>query len=52
MGAKGAAEIAVMGAKGAAEIIFKNEISAAANKDEKWKEKVYLSLSKKRKQMC
>lgn len=33
------AEIAVMGAKGAAEIIFKNEISAAANKDEKWKEK-------------
>ena len=33
------AEIAVMGAKGAAEIIFKNEISAAASKDEKWKEK-------------
>ncbi len=33
------AEIAVMGAKGAAEIIFKNEISASANKDEKWKEK-------------
>jgi propionyl-CoA carboxylase beta chain len=33
------AEIAVMGAKGAAEIIFKGEISAAANKDEKWKEK-------------
>lgn len=33
------AEIAVMGAKGAAEIIFKNEISAAENKDEKWKEK-------------
>ncbi len=33
------AEIAVMGAKGAAEIIFKNEISAAANKEEKWKEK-------------
>ena len=33
------AEIAVMGAKGAAEIIFKNEISVAANKDEKWKEK-------------
>ncbi len=33
------AEIAVMGAKGAAEIIFKNEISAATNKDEKWKEK-------------
>jgi propionyl-CoA carboxylase beta chain len=28
-----------MGAKGAAEIIFKGEISAAANKDEKWKEK-------------
>lgn len=33
------AEIAVMGAKGAAEIIFKNEISAAENKEEKWKEK-------------
>ncbi|MBL7937438.1 MAG: acyl-CoA carboxylase subunit beta [Bacteroidia bacterium] len=33
------AEIAVMGAKGAAEIIFKGEIAAAANKDEKWKEK-------------
>jgi len=33
------AEIAVMGAKGAAEIIFKNEISTAENKDEKWKEK-------------
>ncbi|MES2565323.1 MAG: acyl-CoA carboxylase subunit beta [Bacteroidota bacterium] len=33
------AEVAVMGAKGAAEIIFKGEISAAANKDEKWKEK-------------
>jgi propionyl-CoA carboxylase beta chain len=33
------AEIAVMGAKGAAEIIFKREIQAAANPDEKWKEK-------------
>jgi len=33
------AEIAVMGAKGAAEIIFKNEINAAKNPDEKWKEK-------------
>ncbi|MDZ4664654.1 MAG: acyl-CoA carboxylase subunit beta [Bacteroidota bacterium] len=33
------AEIAVMGAKGAAEIIFKAEINAAKNKDEKWKEK-------------
>ncbi len=33
------AEIAVMGAKGAAEIIFKNEIAAAPNKEEKWKEK-------------
>lgn len=33
------AEIAVMGAKGAAEIIFKNEISSAANKEEKWLEK-------------
>ena len=33
------AEIAVMGAKGAAEIIFKNEINAAENPDEKWKEK-------------
>jgi len=33
------AEIAVMGAKGAAEIIFKNEISAAENREEKWKEK-------------
>jgi len=33
------AEIAVMGAKGAAEIIFKNEIKAATNPEEKWKEK-------------
>lgn len=33
------AEIAVMGAKGAAEIIFKKEISAAENPEEKWKEK-------------
>src|SRR5690606_5602533 len=33
------AEIAVMGAKGAAEIIFKNEISAAKNKEEKLLEK-------------
>lgn len=33
------AEIAVMGAKGAAEIIFKKEISAAEDKDAKWKEK-------------
>ena len=33
------AEIAVMGAKGAAEIIFKNEIAAAKDKQEKWKEK-------------
>lgn len=33
------AEIAVMGAKGAAEIIFKKEISTAANKEAKWKEK-------------
>jgi len=33
------AEIAVMGAKGAAEIIFKNEIKAANNPEEKWKEK-------------
>ncbi len=32
------AEIAVMGAKGAAEIIFKREISAAADKEAKWKE--------------
>jgi propionyl-CoA carboxylase beta chain len=33
------AEIAVMGAKGAAEIIFKNEIKAADNPMDKWKEK-------------
>jgi propionyl-CoA carboxylase beta chain len=33
------AEIAVMGAKGAAEIIFKREIKAADNPEEKWKEK-------------
>lgn len=33
------AEIAVMGAKGAAEIIFKKEISAADDKEAKWKEK-------------
>jgi propionyl-CoA carboxylase beta chain len=33
------AEIAVMGAKGAAEIIFKNEIQAADNPEEKLKEK-------------
>lgn len=33
------AEIAVMGAKGAAEIIFKKEISEAADRDAKWKEK-------------
>lgn len=33
------AEIAVMGAKGAAEIIFKKEISEAADKEGKWKEK-------------
>jgi propionyl-CoA carboxylase beta chain len=33
------AEIAVMGAKGAAEIIFKREISAAENPNEKWLEK-------------
>ncbi len=33
------AEIAVMGAKGAAEIIFKRDISAADDKDAKWKEK-------------
>jgi len=33
------AEIAVMGAKGAAEIIFKREIAAAENPEEKWKEK-------------
>lgn len=34
------AEIAVMGPKGAAEIIFKNEIKAAANPEEKLNEKV------------
>ncbi len=33
------AEIAVMGAKGAAEIIFKREIKAADNPEDKWKEK-------------
>ena len=33
------AEIAVMGAKGAAEIIFKKEIKAADNPEEKWKAK-------------
>ena len=33
------AEIAVMGAKGAAEIIFKKEINAAEDKEDKWKEK-------------
>ena len=33
------AEIAVMGAKGAAEIIFKKEIAAAKNPNEKWLEK-------------
>ena len=33
------AEIAVMGAKGASEIIFKNEIAAAINPEEKLKEK-------------
>ena len=33
------AEIAVMGAKGAAEIIFKREIAAAENPQEKWAEK-------------
>jgi propionyl-CoA carboxylase beta chain len=32
------AEIAVMGAKGAAEIIFKREITAAEDKEAKWKE--------------
>ena len=35
-----AAEIAVMGAKGAAEIIFRKEISAAADKEQKLEEKV------------
>ncbi|WAC41192.1 acyl-CoA carboxylase subunit beta [Pedobacter sp. SL55] len=40
------AEIAVMGAKGAAEIIFKKEISAAENPEEKWleKEKLYSDI--------
>ena len=33
------AEIAVMGAKGAAEIIFKREIAAAENPEDKWLEK-------------
>lgn len=40
------AEIAVMGAKGAAEIIFKKEINAAENPEEKWleKEKLYSDI--------
>lgn len=40
------AEIAVMGAKGAAEIIFKKEITAAENPQEKWleKEKTYSDI--------
>ncbi len=40
------AEIAVMGAKGAAEIIFKKEITAAENSEEKWleKEKLYSEI--------
>ncbi|MCX3263910.1 acyl-CoA carboxylase subunit beta [Pedobacter agri] len=40
------AEIAVMGAKGAAEIIFKKEITASADPQEKWleKEKVYSDI--------
>jgi propionyl-CoA carboxylase beta chain len=40
------AEIAVMGAKGAAEIIFKREITAAENPEEKWleKEKLYSDI--------
>ncbi|RZL65915.1 MAG: acyl-CoA carboxylase subunit beta [Pedobacter sp.] len=40
------AEIAVMGAKGAAEIIFKKEITAAENPQEKWieKEKLYSDI--------
>jgi propionyl-CoA carboxylase beta chain len=40
------AEIAVMGAKGAAEIIFKREIVAAENPEEKWleKEKLYSEI--------
>jgi propionyl-CoA carboxylase beta chain len=33
------AEIAVMGAKGAAEIIFKSEIAASGDPEQKWKEK-------------
>ncbi len=33
------AEIAVMGAKGAAEIIFKREIAAAEDPEQKWREK-------------
>ena len=40
------AEIAVMGAKGAAEIIFKKEISEAADKEAKWKEKEQEYLEK------
>jgi propionyl-CoA carboxylase beta chain len=40
------AEIAVMGSKGAAEIIFKKEIAAAENPEEKWleKEKLYSDI--------
>jgi propionyl-CoA carboxylase beta chain len=40
------AEIAVMGAKGAAEIIFKREITAAENPQDKWleKEKLYSEI--------
>jgi len=40
------AEIAVMGAKGAAEIIFKKEINAAEDPQEKWleKEKLYSDI--------
>ncbi len=40
------AEIAVMGAKGAAEIIFKREITAVENPEEKWleKEKLYSDI--------
>ncbi|WP_316808179.1 acyl-CoA carboxylase subunit beta [Pedobacter agri] len=40
------AEIAVMGAKGAAEIIFKKEITASADPQEKWleKEKLYSDI--------
>nr|WP_199158193.1 acyl-CoA carboxylase subunit beta [Pedobacter sp. ASV2] len=40
------AEIAVMGAKGAAEIIFKREITAAEDPQEKWleKEKLYSDI--------